>query len=111
MIAAAATLEEVPALQSHAARIYALAIQKLALMRGTDERVFDRGVDLLVKRLDESALPDNEKDVLLAQAMRDLLPPKGKRNPEDLINLSAGTLLTFAKKVIAKKKYPETERE
>ncbi|OGW72726.1 MAG: hypothetical protein A2Y02_03095 [Omnitrophica bacterium GWA2_52_12] len=111
MIAAAATLEEVPALQSHAARIYALAIQKLALMRGTDERVFDRGVDLLVKRLDESALPDHEKDVLLAQAMRDLLPPKGKRNPEDLINLSAGTLLTFAKKVIAKKKYPETERE
>lgn len=109
MIAAASELEEVPALRPQAKRIYELATKKVALLRGNKD-LFGAASDYLIDRIDRGALPDAEKDELLTEAIRLIVPPKGKRRFLEMSETTPG-LFTLAKRLIEEKRHPKAEKE
>ncbi|MFA6319032.1 MAG: AarF/UbiB family protein, partial [Elusimicrobiota bacterium] len=109
MISAASVLEEAPGLQGYARKIYGLCIAKLALLRG-DGGLFTNNAGLLVERVTEGRLSDADKDALLAETVRTLVPPKGKRGWDSMADSLQG-LLALSDKALKRKTYPETEKE
>lgn len=109
MALAAAAVEEYEELRGYAERIYRAATEKIALKRG-DEDFFSENLTVLVREIDNGKLASSVKDELLAEVVRAVVPPPGKRKFEELVSDYSG-LFELLNLTMDNPAYREARRE